>query len=130
MKRALPIIRSLLGAALILGISAVLAWLTPEYLGREMQHRLSGVLMGAIVVVYANAIPKAALARTRCAPAMAQAARRFIGWALVLGGLGYIAASLLAPIEVSGMIGGLSLGTACTVGALRLHWMARHRIGG
>jgi hypothetical protein len=130
MKRASPIVRSLLGAALVLGISAVLAWLTPDYLGREVQHRLSGVLMGAIVVVYANAVPKAAMARMRCQPALMQSARRFIGWALVLGGLGYIAASLLAPIEVSGMIAGLTLGASVTVAALRLRWMARHCIGG
>jgi hypothetical protein len=130
MKRASPIVRSLLGAALVLAISAVLAWLTPEHLGREMQQRLTGALMGAIVVVYANAIPKAVFARTRCAPAIAQAARRFTGWALVLGGLGYTAASLLAPIGVSGMIAGLTLGAAVTVTASRLYWMAHHRVGG
>lgn len=122
--------RSLLGAALVLAVSAILAWLTPAYLGADMRQRLSGVLIGAIVVVYANAIPKAAFARTRCAPALAQAARRFTGWALVLGGLGYIAASLLAPIAVSGMLAGLSLGAAVTVAGMRLYWMAHHRISG
>jgi hypothetical protein len=127
MKRASPIVRSLLGAALILAISAVLAWVTPDYLGREMQHRLTGVLIGAIVVVYANAIPKAVIARTRCQPAVMQAARRFTGWALVLGGLGYIAAALLAPVQQIGMIGGLALGTSVTVAALRLRQMAHAR---
>lgn len=124
------LLRSLLGAALVLAISAVLAWLTPEYLSGEMRHRLSGALMGAIVVVYANAIPKAVLAQTRCAPALVQAARRFTGWALVLGGLGYILASLLAPIGVSGMLAGLSLGAAVTLASMRLYWMAHHRTGG
>lgn len=130
MKRASPIVRSLLGAALVLGISAVLAWLTPDYLGRDMQHRLTGVLMGAIAVVYANAIPKAAIARTRGDPAGMQAARRFAGWTLVLGGLGYIAASLLAPIEVSGMIAGLTLGTAMIVAILRLRSLGHYCVGG
>jgi hypothetical protein len=130
MKRASPIVRSLFGAGLLLTVSAVLAWLTPEYVSHDMSRRLMGVLMGALIVMYANDIPKAVIARTRCAPAMAQAARRFIGWTLVLGGLAYIAAWVLAPIQLSGMIGGLSLGTACTVSALRLFWMARHRIGG
>ena len=130
MKRASPIVRSLLGAALVLAISAVLAWLSPDYLGREMQQRLTGVLMGAIVVVYANAIPKAVVARMRCVPAVAQPARRFVGWTLVLGGLGYIAASLLAPIGVSSMIAGLTLGAAVTVAMSRLYWMAHRCVGG
>lgn len=129
MKRASPIFRSLLGAALVLAVSALLAWLTPAYLDVEMRQRLAGVLMGAIVVAYANAIPKAAFARTRCVPALPQAARRFTGWALVLGGLGYIAAWLLAPIGVSGMVAGLTLGTAVTVAALRLYRMAHRRTG-
>ncbi|WP_036172501.1 hypothetical protein [Massilia sp. 9096] len=127
MKCASPL-RSLLGAALVLAISAALAWLTPAYFSGEMRQRLSGVLVGAIVVVYANAIPKVVFARTRCAPALA--ARRFTGWALVLGGLGYILASLLAPIAASGMIAGLSLGAAVTVAGTRLYWMAHHRVGG
>lgn len=130
MKRASPIVHSLSGAALVLGIAAVLTWLTPDYLGRDMQRRLTGVLMGAVVVVYANAIPKAVIARTRCEPAVVQAARRFTGWALVLGGLGYIAAALLAPVDMSNMIGGLLLGTSVTVAALRLRWLGRHRVGG
>jgi uncharacterized membrane protein YhdT len=124
------LLRSLFGAAFVLAVSALLAWLTPEYLSQETRQRLAGALMGAIVVVYANAIPKAVFARTRCLPSLAQAARRFTGWALVLGGLGYIAAWLLAPIAVSGMIAGLSLGTAVTVAGLRLYWIAHHRIGG
>jgi len=130
MKQASPIVRGLFGAGFLLTASAVLAWLTPDYLSHDMNRRLMGVLIGVLFVMYANDIPKAVTARTRCAPATAQAARRFIGWALVLGGLGYIAAWLLAPIESSGMIGGLSLGTAITVSALRLRWMARHRLGG
>ena len=45
-----------------------------------------------VVVVCANAIPKSltSLARLRGSPAAEQAARRFAGWSLVLGGLGYV----------------------------------------
>jgi hypothetical protein len=132
MNRASPITRGLLAAALILGISALLAWLTPAYLDRDTEHRLLGALLGAVVVVYANAVPKAFIARTRtrCAPAVEQAARRFTGWALVIGGIGYMAASLLAPIGISGMLAGLALGTAVVVVALRLRRMARAHAGG
>jgi hypothetical protein len=125
MSHASPLCRALLAAALILGIPAALAWLAPDYLGHDGRQRMMGVLFGAIVVVYANAIPKAVTARTRCAPAVIQAARRFTGWVLVLGGLGYIAAWLLAPIEACGMIAGLTLGTSVSVAALRLRQL-RH----
>jgi hypothetical protein len=124
------IVRSLFGAAFTLAISAVLAWLAPDHLSHEVQRRLTGVLIGVVFVAYANGIPKAVVARTRCAPAMAQRARRFVGWTLVLGGLGYIAASLLAPIGLIGMVGGLCLGTAVTVAASRLYWMAHHCVAG
>jgi hypothetical protein len=111
--------RAVLAAACILGISALLAWAAPAYLDPEWGRRLGGALLGAAVVVYANAVPKALAARLRCTSAAAdQAARRFAGWALVLGGLGYMLAWLLAPIGVAGMLGGLALGAAVTCAAL------------
>lgn len=111
--------RAVLAAACILGASALLAWAAPAYLDPEWARRLAGVLLGAIVVVYANAIPKALAARMRCAsPGADQAARRFAGWALVLGGLGYMLAWLAAPIGVAGMVGGLALGASVTCAAL------------
>lgn len=131
MKPAHPIGRALLGAAFVLAVSALLAWLTPAYLSPDWRQRLTGVLIGAILVVYANAIPKAGIMgmnrrmRMRCGPAMRQNARRFTGWALVMGGIGYMAASLLAPIGVSSMAAGLAMGIAVVVMALGLRRMAR-----
>ncbi len=115
--------RAVLAASFILAAAAVLAWAAPAYLDPEWARRLGGALLGGVVVVYANAIPKALAARTRCAPAVDQAARRFAGWALVLGGLGYMLAWLLAPLHLAGMIGGLTLGAAVTcaaVGCIRI----------
>ena len=107
-----------------------MAWAAPAYLDPEWARRLAGVLLGAIVVVYANAIPKALAARMRCAsPAADQAARRFAGWALVLGGLGYMLAWLAAPIGMAGMIGGLALGTAVTCAALGCIRIGARRAG-
>lgn len=116
-----PIGRALAGAALILAASAALRWAAPEHIGIETAQRLSGVLLGLVVVVYANAIPKSlvALARLRCAPAREQAARRFAGWSLVLGGLGYIAAALLAPLESMHLVGGAILAAALAAAILR-----------
>lgn len=127
MKPASQIGRALLGAAFVLAASATLAWLTPATISPEWRQRLTGVLIGAVLVAYANAIPKAAITRmrTRCAPAAQQAARRFAGWALVMGGIGYIAASLFAPIGVSSMAAGLAVGASVVVMAVGLRRMAR-----
>ena len=113
--------RSLLGAALIIAISATLSWLAPSYISTETSHRLLGALLGAVVVFYSNTIPKvlASRARSRCSPAADQAARRFAGWSLVLGGLGYMLAWLLAPIGMASLIAGALLGAGFLLAVLR-----------
>ena len=118
-SRVSHLCRALLAAACILGASALLAWAAPSYLDPEWARRFAGALLGGVVVVYANAIPKALAARMRCAsPAAEQAARRFAGWALVLGGIGYMLAWLVASLGMAGMIGGLALGVGVTCAAL------------
>lgn len=122
MKSLSPLRRAVLVASAILASSALLAWSAPAYLDPEWSRRLLGALFGAVVVVYANDIPKAlaARARMRCTSAAAdQAARRFAGWSLVLGGLAYVLAWLLAPLDLAAMLGGLALGAAVTCAALR-----------
>jgi len=78
------IVRGLIIAALLLAVSLLLAALSPDHLSPELARRLLGVLMGAVVVVYANAVPKALtpLILTRCDPGAEQAMRRFTGWSL------------------------------------------------
>jgi hypothetical protein len=111
--------RAVLGALFILGAAGLIAWASPAWLDPEWAQRLAGALLGGVVVAYANAIPKALAKRMRCAsPAADQSARRFAGWALVLGGLGYMLAWLFAPLDVAGMVGGLALGLAVTCAAL------------
>ena len=116
-----PFARALAGAALIIAASALLRWASPEYLDAGTAQRLTGVLLGFVVVLYANAIPKSlvALARLRCSPAREQAARRFAGWSLVLGGLGYMAASLSAPLASMHLVGGAILAVALVAAILR-----------
>ncbi len=119
MKTAFPLGRSLLLAALMIGISALLSWLAPAHISTELSHRLLGALLGAMVVAYANAIPKALAARTRCAPAAQQAARRFAGWILVLGGFGNMLAWLLVPIGAANLTASLILASSLLLAVLR-----------
>jgi len=121
MKSAASLGRPLLGAALILAVSGALAWASPEYISEELKRRLVAAMLGAVVVVYANAIPKTltALAQLRCSPEREQAARRFAGWSLVLGGVGYMLAALLAPLGLMHPVGGGLLALSLVVATLR-----------
>lgn len=122
-----PIGRSVLGALCIIGAAALLNWLSPAHLSAEWSQRLLGALLGAVVVVYSNSIPKvlASLAQRRCTPAQEQAARRFAGWSMVLGGLAYMLASLLAPIDHATLIGGGLLAIALAASVVYYVYLGR-----
>jgi len=127
MTAVLPYRRALLGAGLILAISGALRWATPEYIDAGLAPRFMGLLLGAIVVFYANVIPKSLtkLASLRCAPEREQAARRFVGWSLVLGGLGYMLAALFAPLASMHLVGGTLLALSLAAAILRCFGAAR-----
>ncbi len=116
--------RGLIIAAVILGAAALLKLMSPEYISEELAHRLLGVLLGAAVMLFANAVPKALtpLASMRCNPATEQSLRRFTGWSLTLGGLIYAITWLLAPIEMAGTISLVLLGAALLLAILRHAW--------
>jgi hypothetical protein len=82
-------------------------------------HRLPGRVKRAIVT--GPSIPKALtpLASLRCDLATEQALRRFAGWALVLGGLGYASAWLVAPIESARYWAIAALGSALLLVVVR-----------
>ena len=116
--------RGLVIAGLLLGVAVTLRLLSPEHLSPELARRMMGVLMGAVVIVYANAVPKALLPlmQLRCDPADEQAMRRFTGWTLVLGGAGYSTAWLLAPVDNANLIAAVLLGVALILVVGRLVW--------
>ncbi|MET0322004.1 MAG: hypothetical protein ABW069_14895 [Duganella sp.] len=98
-----PIRRSLLIAAIYLLMAVVLNKLRQHHVvSAEMVVRMMGVLMGSVVLISANTIPKRLLplARLSCDPGREQNLRRLSGWALVLGGLAYA----LAPITVASTV--------------------------
>ena len=121
-----PIGRSLVVAALILGATAVLGLASPGYIDPELADRLLGVMLGLVVVFYANAAPKVLtpLARMHCSPEAEQSLRRFAAWAIVLGGLGFAAAWGFAPIESARFLAIGVLGSALLVVMLRWGWSA------
>ncbi|WP_426117061.1 hypothetical protein [Massilia sp. PWRC2] len=115
------LLRALLAAGILLLTAGVSKIASPAFLSADGAARLLGIAMGALVVMYANQAPKilAPLA-SRCSAAHTQALRRFTGWALVLGGLGYMAAWLLAPVDQAATLALALLGTAFALVLLRL----------
>ena len=124
-----PVAHALLVAGLFVGASLVIRRLSPDYLSAEVAQRMLGVLMGALVVAYANAAPKALtpLIHLRCNATTEQTLRRFGGWTILLGGLGYMAAWLAAPYEIAAVLAMCLLGTAWLVAMARTAWSVARR---
>jgi hypothetical protein len=118
--------RSIVAAGLVIGTAALIKWLEPTLLGAEGAKRGFAILIGVYVIYYANKIPKAAASGSRRRSAGAeQASRRFAGWAMVSGGLGYMAAWLFAPIELANIAAGVILGGALLLALLRCRASAK-----
>jgi succinate dehydrogenase hydrophobic anchor subunit len=115
--------RALLIAAGLIAGALALRWLSPEYIGKDVGQRALGVMLGMLVVVYANAVPKmlAPLLQGRDA-AREQALRRFTGVALVLGGLAYALAWMLAPLDRAALVAGSLLACALVLVIARWAW--------
>jgi hypothetical protein len=113
--------RALIVAGGLIGITMGLKLLAPAHLSQDTARRILGVLLGAVVVVYANAIPKALspLVQMLCEPATEQALRRFTGWSLVLGGAAYAVAWAVAPLTYANVLATSLLGTALLLVVLR-----------
>lgn len=84
-----------IGAALASVAAASLGWIS-----FDMSLRLTMAVIGLVLVYQANLVPKSAAGRS----ANYQAVKRVTGWALVLGGLGYAAAWMFAPIEAAALV--------------------------
>lgn len=116
------IVRALLVAGALIGASALLAYLSPEHIGAEAARRTLGVLMGAVVMLAANAVPKTLppFGGTRREPAAEQALRRFAGWTLVLGGAAFVLAWAVAPLAYANLLAASGLGSALLVLVVRV----------
>lgn len=111
--------RDLIIAGAMLAIAIAVAFLVND---RMLGQRILGVVMGLFLVFYANEVPKRIPSVNRCDPVMAQGRRRFIGWTLVIGGLGYAAAWMVAPIQIAPLLAIFLLAGALAVVFARLAW--------
>lgn len=114
--------RGLIVAGLFLGAVAAIRLLSPEHLSHDLGQRLLGVMMGLVVALYANAVPKALspLILMRCDPAAEQAMRRFTGWSLTLGGAAYAVTWLIAPVPIAKVLSTSLLGVALLLVVARI----------
>jgi hypothetical protein len=119
-----PAARRKIGEAILIAALLLCAALASRLSGVAADmfgQRGLGVLMGAVVIVFANVIPKQSSSR------LGMAIRRMAGWSLVLGGLGYALAWLLLPLAVAGNAA-LAMLLAATVFALvRGAWLMKQR---
>ncbi len=115
---------ALILAGAMLAFSAAVAFTDKAgYIGAETAQRVIQVAIGFMVVYFANLAPKTLEPLVAgCEPSRIQALQRFCGWTLVLGGLGYSLAWLVAPIEHAAISAIAILGTGVLMVAARYAW--------
>lgn len=121
-RRKLTVAIVLAGSLLALALLVPLGLAPNPAAASGFAERGVGVMMGVIVMVFANVIPKQA------GSARALALRRIAGWALVLGGLGYALAWLVLPIAYANLAALLVLLLGFVYAAARIGWsVMKHR---
>ena len=123
--------QGLVVAGVLLQAAVIVRSLTPDSLSTEAATRISGALTGMVLIFYANAVPKTlpSWSRMRRDPRGEQALRRLVGWSLTVGGLGYTAAWMAAPIESALALSTSTLGASLMLVILRVASHTRERKG-
>ena len=114
---------ALMGAGLILMISlGVSLASTYGIIDGSASKRAMGVVLGLVLVVYANSIPKilTPLTAGKCDPAREQSFQRFAGWTFVLSGLAYSISWLLLPVETARTVAMLFVAAGVLLVGVRL----------
>ncbi len=112
--------RAMAAAGLIMSISMAavliqkLGWI--EAGTGELSKRAWGLIMGAMVIAYANVIPKTP------GSARLQATLRFSGWVLVLAGTAFSAIWLLAPLNYASTFATWVLFSGLVLVLARVSW--------
>jgi hypothetical protein len=84
------------GFMLLIGVAA-----RTGFLGVDTQDRAIGVIIGLVLAVFANELPKKLPPLTHGDPVRIQKYQRFAGWTFMLAGLGSALVWLVAPIEIA-----------------------------
>lgn len=110
--------QSIILAGLLLGaaLTSQMGWTSDE-----TRSRILGVLSALVVVMFANVIPKHAT----CPRALSML--RAVGWALVLGGLGYALAWIFLPLAYANGAAMAALLAALAFAIARFAWFALKR---
>lgn len=107
-KARREIVGSIIMALLILlGASIAIAMRDAGTIEGDLSKRFVGVIIGAVLVVMGNAMPKKLApldCNTRCAadPIRAQRLQRFMGWTFVLAGLIYMGIWITIDLDKTG----------------------------
>lgn len=114
--------RGLIVAGLLILAAGVLQLLSPGYLSRDVELRILGILSGAVVLIYANLVPKALTPRMSVCgdPIVEQSIRRFTGWTLALGGVAYAVVWMIAPIHYATALSVSVLAAAALLVVIRI----------
>jgi len=97
--------RAVTGAGLVLAASLGLAVVeTLDLIDIAVSERAMGVVLGAVLVLVGNALPKTLEpVSTLSCDQTKQTLHRFAGWTFVLAGLAYAAAWVVLPVESAGV---------------------------
>lgn len=96
-----------------------------------VEQRLFGLVIGAMIVVTGNFLPKMRpLNMGRGSPAKTTAAERLAGWVLSLAGLAYIALFVFAPLEQARHVSSIIGICALVLIVLDWTWLARSMLFG
>ena len=91
----------ILGASVLVGALFLKLFGDTSFIGSDLVKRIWGITLGGFLIFLGNAMPKILpnLNRQSCEPVKSAPVQRFAGWALFLGGIGYIGSWILLPIE-------------------------------
>src|SRR5262245_42947040 len=105
-------------AAFMLMSAAVLKYAqAQEIIGADAARRSIQVMIGLVLMVYGNFMPKdiAATRTTACAASRSQSALRVGGWSMALAGLGYAGLWAFAPLAFANAASMVVVATAMLV---------------
>ncbi len=122
---------ALFGASLILA-GSLAAGLANEVglINADAEERASGIIMGMVLIVTGNFLPKVVrpLNKGACDQARAKAAERFTGWAFVIAGIFYALVWMFAPVDHANSISSLAAVSAFISAFAAWVWLVRGKL--